>query len=124
MLGRRRGRGNDSGAEGTAGDGTADAGRQAGKTPVHRTDAEGARRLQHGVTQLSRWTVRLLIIGVGLFVLFWLMGQLWSILLPILFGLLLATILWPPVRLMRKKLPHSLAALIAILGAVPGGHRR
>ncbi len=123
MLGRRRGRGNDSGAEGTAGDGTADAGRQAGKTPVHGPDAEGARRLQHGVTQLSRWTVRLLIIGVGLFALFWLMGQLWSILLPILFGLLLATILWPPVRLMRKKLPHSLAALIAILGAVPGGQR-
>ena len=113
MLGRRRGRANDIDTEGA--DGAADAGQQTRKTPVHGPDAEGARRLQHGVTQLSRWTVRLLIIGVGLFVLFWLMGQLWSILLPILFGLLLATILWPPVRLMRKKLPHSLAALIAIL---------
>ncbi|MEP6559687.1 MAG: AI-2E family transporter, partial [Nakamurella sp.] len=65
---------------------------------------------------LSRWTVRLLIIGVGLFAVFWMMGQLWSILLPILFGLLLATILWPPVRLMRKKIPNALAAALALLG--------
>ena len=81
-------------------------------------DSLARRRLQHGVTATSRWTVRLLIIGIGLFALFWLMGQLWSILLPILFGLLLATILWPPVRLMQKKLPNSLAALIAILGLI------
>ncbi len=86
-------------------------------------DSLARRRLRHGVTTTSRWTIRLLVISVGLFALFWLMGQLWSILLPILFGLLLATILWPPVRLMRKKLPNSLAALLAILGliAVVGG---
>ena len=81
-------------------------------------DSLARRRLQHGVTTTSRWTIRLLVIGVGLFALFWVMGQLWSILLPILFGLLLATILWPPVRLMRKKLPNSLASLIAILGLI------
>ena len=46
------------------------------------------------------------------------MGQLWSILLPVLFGLLLATILWPPVRLMRRKLPNALAAMIAIIGLI------
>ena len=81
-------------------------------------DSLARRRLQHGVTTTSRWTIRLLVIGVGLFALFWVMGQLWSILLPILFGLLLATILWPPVRLMQKKLPNSLASLIAILGLI------
>jgi predicted PurR-regulated permease PerM len=58
----------------------------------------------------------LLVIGIGLVALFWLMGQLWSILLPILFGLLLATILWPPVRFMRKRIPNALAAAIALLG--------
>ena len=77
---------------------------------------EGGRRLQHGINELSRWTVRLLIIGVGLVAVFWLMGQLWSIVLPILFGLLLATILWPPVRFMRKKLPNALAAALSLLG--------
>ena len=79
----------------------------------HDRTVRGGQRLQHGVIQLSRWTVRLLVIGVGLVALFWVMGQLWSILLPILFGLLLATILWPPVRLMRKKIPNALAAMLA-----------
>jgi predicted PurR-regulated permease PerM len=78
--------------------------------------SEGGRRLQHGINQVSRWTVRLLIIGLGLVALFWLMGQLWSIVLPIALGLLLATILWPPVRIMRKKIPNALAAAIALLG--------
>jgi len=85
-------------------------------TGARNGGSAGGRRLQHGINQVSKWTVRLLIIGVGLFALFWLMGQLWSILLPILFGLLLATILWPPVRFMRKKIPNALAAAIALLG--------
>ncbi len=82
-----------------------------------------ARRLQHSVIEAARWTVRLLIVGVGLWALFWLMGQLWSVLLPIMLGLLLATILWPPVRFLRRKLPNALAALIALVGllAVVGG---
>jgi len=86
------------------------------ETGARTGGSAGGRRLQHGINQVSKWTVRLLIIGVGLFALFWLMGQLWSILLPILFGLLLATILWPPVRFMRKKIPNALAAAIALLG--------
>jgi len=74
------------------------------------------RALQHGVIALSRWTVRVLVIGAGLFALFWVMGQLWSILLPILFGLLLSTVLWPPVRFLRRHMPNALAALIGVVG--------
>lgn len=85
---------------------------------AHGRGELGARRLQHGIATSTRWTVRLLILGVGLFVFFWLMGQLWSILLPVLLGLLLATILWPPVRLMRRKLPNALAAILALLGLI------
>ena len=59
-------------------------------------DHDPRRALQHGVISLSRWTVRLLIIAAGLVATFWVMGQLWSILLPVLFGLLLSTVLWPP----------------------------
>ncbi len=82
-----------------------------------------ARRLRQGVIEAARWTVRLLVIGLGLWALFYLMGQLWSVLLPILLGLLLATVLWPPVRFLRRKLPNSLAALIAVIGllGVVGG---
>src|SRR6476659_6016029 len=80
--------------------------------------SKSGERLRHSVVQLSRWTVRLLVIGIGLVALFWVMGQLWSILLPVLLGLLLATILWPPVRLMRRKLPNALAAILALLGLI------
>jgi len=82
------------------------------------TGSKSGQRLQHSVASLSRWTLRILVIGIGLVALFWLLGQLWSIVLPILFGLLLATILWPPVRLMRKKIPNALAAMLAILGLI------
>lgn len=78
--------------------------------------AEGARRLQHGIVSTYQWTIRLLVIGVGLWVVFYLAGLLWSVLLPIFFGLLLSTVLWPPVRFLRRKLPNALAALIAVLG--------
>lgn len=79
------------------------------------TDA-AARRLERGLAEYSQWTLRLLIIGLGLVAVFWIMGQLWSVLLPVFFGLLLATILWPPVRFMRRKLPNALAAILALVG--------
>jgi predicted PurR-regulated permease PerM len=88
----------------------------AGHRPTGPIADESAHRLEHGIIEYSRWTLRLLIIGVGLFAAFWLMGQLWSVLLPIFFGLLLATILWPPVRFMRRKLPNALAAILALVG--------
>ena len=87
-----------------------------GHRPTGPIADESAHRLQHGVIEYSRWTLRMLIIGGGLVAAFWIMGQLWSVLLPIFFGLLLATILWPPVRFMRRKLPNALAALLALLG--------
>ncbi len=78
------------------------------------TDASAV-RLRHWVTEYARWTLRILIIVVGLGATFWIMGQLWSLLLPIFLGLLLATVLWPPVRLMRRRLPNALAAILALV---------
>ncbi len=80
-------------------------------------DRGGARRrLEGGILALSRWTLRLLIIAAGIWVLAWLVGRLWSIVLPLLLGLLLSTVLWPPVRFMRRKVPPALAAAAAVLG--------
>ncbi len=95
----------------------------AGPRPTTPMPDESARRLQRGVTDYATWTLRLLIIAGGLVAAFWVMGQLWSVLLPVFFGLLLATVLWPPVRFMRRKLPNALAAILALLGllVVVGG---
>ena len=39
--------------------------------------------------------------ALGLWVLFWVLGQAWVVLLPVLFAVVLCTVLWPPVRWMR-----------------------
>ncbi len=111
-------------------------GRRRGKKPDEAPveDAEGAglavsaegsasskralQRMQHGVITLARWTIRGLVIAAGLAVLAWLIGQLWSVLLPLFLGLMLSTVLWPPVRWLRHRMPHALAALVGLLGLV------
>lgn len=87
------------------------------------TRSESRKRLEHGVIALFRWTLRLLVIAAGLWLAAWLIGQLWSIVLPVLLALLLSTVLWPPVRFMRRKLAPALAASVAVaaLLVVVGG---
>jgi predicted PurR-regulated permease PerM len=81
-----------------------------------RSRDSARRRLESGVVSVFRWTLRVLVIAAGLWLLGWFVGRLWSILLPVLLALLLATVLWPPVRFLRRKLPAALAAAIAVLG--------
>lgn len=80
-------------------------------------------RLTSGVRVWAQWSLRVLIIVAGLAAVLWLLGQFWSILLPLLLALLLTTVLWPLVRLLRKIMPPSLAALLGLLGllALVGG---
>ena len=57
------------------------------------------------------------------------LGKLWSILLPIVLGLLIATVLWPTTRFLRKHgWPPALAAsavlLVAFVAASAGSSRR
>lgn len=72
-------------------------------------------RLTDAVKTWASWSLRLLIIGVGLAALLWLFGRFWSILLPLVLALLLTTVLWPPVRLLRRVLPPSVAALLGLV---------
>lgn len=74
----------------------------------------------HGVTWLSLWTMRWIVIVVGGVIVGWGVSQLWSILLPLLLALVLTTVLQPPARWLerRAKLPASLAAAATVLGAV------
>ncbi|ANH40040.1 pheromone autoinducer 2 transporter [Nocardioides dokdonensis FR1436] len=75
------------------------------------------RVIGRGVDWLARWTLRWLLVGLGALALGWLVGQVWSIVLPVLLALILTTVLQPPTRWLehRLRLPSAVAALIVIL---------
>ena len=53
---------------------------------------------------------------LGLWVLFWVLGKTWVVLLPVLFAIVLCTVLWPPVRWMRDhRVPAAAAAVVMML---------
>src|SRR3712207_7627625 len=70
-----------------------------------------------GVRALAVASAQLLLIAAALVVVGWVLGRLWPILLPVILGLLFATVLWPPTRLLRRlHFPPALAALVVLLG--------
>jgi predicted PurR-regulated permease PerM len=78
--------------------------------------AERGPRLQKGVRAVAVASAQLLLIAAALVVVGWVLGQLWPILLPVILGLLFATVLWPPTRLLRRlRFPPALAALVVLL---------
>jgi predicted PurR-regulated permease PerM len=57
-------------------------------------------------------SLRFLLIVAAVLLLGYLVAQMWVIVLPVLLGLLLATVLWPPVRFLRTRgAPAALASL-------------
>ncbi len=76
------------------------------------------RAVADGLKVSAFWTARALVVLVGLVVLWYVAGALWSIVLPTLFALLLASVLWPVNRLLRRILPNVLAALLTLLGFI------
>ena len=69
--------------------------------------------------RLAIASAQFLLIAAAVVVLFWVLGKLWSILLPIVLGLLIATVLWPTTRFLRKhRWPPALAASTVLLVAV------
>lgn len=79
-----------------------------------RTAAIGA-----GVATLAQWALRLILIAIGTYIVGFVLGRLWVIVLPVFLALILATVLWPPVAFLRRKgWPPALAALTVVLGAL------
>lgn len=99
--------------KGTSSDTSAPGDRHA---PRPRSDGNATARFRGGIVSVSRWALRLLIIAAALYALSWIVGRLWSILLPILLALLLSTVLWPPTRWLRRRMPPALAASITVVG--------
>ena len=79
-------------------------------------DTRGA-RLDVATAVVATWSLRFLLTFAALAVLWWVVGRLWVIVLPVALGLLLATVLWPPVRMLSRTLPPWLASLLVLAAA-------
>lgn len=78
-----------------------------------------ARLIGDGLSWTARWSLRLVLTALGLSLIGVVIGQLWSIVLPVLLGLIIATVLEPPATWMRQhRVPPLLAALIVVVGAL------
>jgi predicted PurR-regulated permease PerM len=86
----------------------------------HADVPEVSRRREAAVgaafSRVATLSLRFLLVCAALVVLWYIAGQLWVVLLPILLGLLLATVLWPPVSFLRRKgAPPALAAAVVVV---------
>lgn len=76
-------------------------------------------KVQRASRNLAIASAQLLLIAAAAYLLFWILGKLWSILLPIVLGLLIATVLWPATRFLRKhRWPPALAAAVVLLAFI------
>lgn len=72
-----------------------------------------------GVTWTARWSLRLLIVAAAIWLLGYLIGQLWTIALPVLLAIVLATVLWPPAAwLRRNRFPPALASGTVLVAGI------
>ncbi len=78
--------------------------------------AERGTAIGAGLAWLATWSLRLLLVALGAVLLGVVVGQLWSVVLPALLALLLASVLWPPTAWLRRRgTPPALAALLVLL---------
>lgn len=90
-----------------------------GGEPVPPVRVDRSAVIGEGLKATAAWSLRLIVIGVALFLVFWLLGQIWVGVRPILLALILSTVLWPPVAwLTRHRWPPALAAATVLLAAL------
>ena len=85
-----------------------------------RAVPEASRRREQVVgnafARVATLSLRFLLVVAALVVLWYVAGALWVVVLPVLLGLLLATVLWPPARFLRHRgVPDALAAFLVLL---------
>nr|WP_051133478.1 AI-2E family transporter [Nocardia paucivorans] len=70
-----------------------------------------------GIMWLAKWSVCVVAIAAGAWVIGKITAMLWVVLLPVLIATVVATVLWPPTRtLVRAGLRPGLAASLSVLG--------
>ncbi len=87
----------------------------ADETP-ERPATRGAPRVNQNVATAAAYAWRLLAIGLAVYAVIWLVGQLLVVVLPVVVAVLLVRALTPVAARLRRKLKPSLAALVTVLG--------
>lgn len=70
-----------------------------------------------GLFWLAKWSLCVVAIAAGAWVLGWVVAKLWVVVLPVALAIVVATVLWPPTRWLTKQgLKPALAATLTLLG--------
>jgi putative heme transporter len=91
-----------------------------GVTTTERPRRGRGTAIGEGITWAARWSLRLVLVALGITLIGWLVGQLWSIVLPVIMATIVATVLWPPTNWLRKhRFPPALAAAtVLVIGMI------
>ena len=77
------------------------------------------RRVRSATRRIAVVSAELLLIVAAVVVVGYVVGALWGVLLPVVLGLLISTVLWPPTRFLRRHgWPPALAAAVVLVGAL------
>jgi predicted PurR-regulated permease PerM len=91
----------------------------AGVTTAPAPSVDRGPKFRRAARKLAIASAQFLLIVAALVVLGEVLGRLWSILLPVVLGLLIATVLWPATRFLRNhRWPPALAASTILLGFI------
>lgn len=72
-----------------------------------------------GLRSTSVVGLQFIIVVATIWVLWWVCSQLWVVIAPILFAIIISTVLWPPARWMRnRRVPPAAASLVMMLIAL------
>ena len=84
-----------------------------------RTPRDRATVIDDAFGGLQRWGIRLIVIAAAVFVLGWIIGQLWVVIFPVALALIVSTVLEPPASWMRnRRVPGGIATAIVVLGFI------
>src|SRR5687768_1267822 len=66
---------------------------------------------------MQRWGLRIVVIAATVFVLGWIVGELWVIIFPVIVALIVSTVLVPAVTWLRdRRVPSGLASAMVVIG--------
>lgn len=81
------------------------------------TDRDRAAVIDDAFAGMQRWGLRLVIIAAAVFVLGWVVGELWVVIFPVMIALIVSTVLVPLVTWLRdRKVPSGLASAVVVFG--------